>query len=448
LGGLYLIIGPLLTPRDGDLYWQRWLGNFILTTHHLPRALGNETFTASGAPWVPQEWLFSVIVAVATNQHWFFALQVAVSSIPGLILLLLYFRCTDDRAATGIAILLCGIAMLESFGVRAQVLGWGAFAAFLYLLERRDRWYYAAIAVTVLWANLHASVALAPAVVAARLLGTLLDGGPARLGKDRDLLMLPLTALATCASPLGWRLPAFALSFVGSPIRHYILEWQPPSLNDTSFLLGAVPLGLAILFGGKATLLQRKRATLMAALLFAAALGAERNVPLFAIAAAPLAAVGIAARWPRLRDLNQRLAPMLPAAAVLSCVAFAFAAAAMARVRGNEPSRLPVSAIAQIGAFGGEHHLFCEDFTWCSVALAYPGLHVFIDGRCDAYPLPVWRQYTSALAAGESWSRPLMHYGVDVVVVKDGSRFAHALANSAQWRRSFADRGFLVYRRA
>ncbi len=83
-----------------------------------------------------------------------------------------------------------------------------------------------------------------------------------------------------------------------------------------------------------------------------------------------------------------------------------FRAVGMVRVRAKEPPRLPFAAIAQIGALGGDHNLFCEDFTWCSVALAYPGLHVFIDGRCDAYPLPVWREYASALnAAGAELER-------------------------------------------
>ncbi|MGB7049557.1 MAG: hypothetical protein WBD57_14625, partial [Candidatus Cybelea sp.] len=60
----------------------------VLQTHRLPTALGSETFTAAGAPWVPQEWLFSVIVAVATNLHLFTVLAVAVSAIPLAVLVL------------------------------------------------------------------------------------------------------------------------------------------------------------------------------------------------------------------------------------------------------------------------------------------------------------------------------------------------------------------------
>jgi hypothetical protein len=34
-------------PNDGDLYWQRRLGELLLQTQRLPTALGNETFTAA-----------------------------------------------------------------------------------------------------------------------------------------------------------------------------------------------------------------------------------------------------------------------------------------------------------------------------------------------------------------------------------------------------------------
>ena len=68
-GGLFLVLGPLLPPGDGDLWWQRWLGDLILRTHHLPSALGPETFTSAGVPWVPQEWLLSIVVALAMDRE-------------------------------------------------------------------------------------------------------------------------------------------------------------------------------------------------------------------------------------------------------------------------------------------------------------------------------------------------------------------------------------------
>jgi hypothetical protein len=446
-GGLYLVLGPLRAPGDGDLYWQRWLGDLLLQTHRLPTTLGPETFTAPGAPWVAQEWLFSLAVAAATNHHVFLLLSIAVSALPLAILASIYLRARDVASpeAIGIALFLSGLAFLESFGVRAQVLGWGALSAFTLFLERRDRWYYAAAPTAIVWANLHASVAIAPAIVLARITATVADHGLRGLRASRDLLMLPAVLLATFCTPLGWRLPAFAIAFAGSPIRHFIQEWQPSALHDLSFTLGALPLALAIGVGGRKTLSRDKLRSFPAAVLFVAALIAFRNTALFAIVAAPLAATGLGAALPCIRALGKKAAELEPVAIPTICLAMLVSAIAITRIQYHEPARLPIAAIASLND-GADHRLFCENFTWCSVALAYPTLRVFIDGRCDAYPLAIWHQYISAIDVGSSWGRPLRAYGVDTVVARRGSPFAIALAESADWKRGFEDRAYVVFR--
>src|SRR5579872_2226109 len=70
------LMGALSFPaHDGDIAWQQWLGTYVLHQHMLPKQLGPETFTSSGAPWIPQEWAFSVAVAwfVAHGRFWMLA---------------------------------------------------------------------------------------------------------------------------------------------------------------------------------------------------------------------------------------------------------------------------------------------------------------------------------------------------------------------------------------
>lgn len=443
------MLGPLKSAGDGDLYWQRWLGETLLQTRHLPTALGNETFTAPGAPWVPQEWLFSLAVATATNAHLFLALAMVISAVPLGILVTIYCRSRVNASAeaTGIALLFSGVALVESFGARAQVLGWGALALFMFFIERRDRWYYAAFPTAILWANLHASVALAPAIILARLGAIAAGGGLRALYASRDLPMFFATIAATFCTPLFWRLPYLAITLSTSPIRHYIQEWQPVGLHDISFIFGALPLALAILLGGRTALVAAKVQIFPAALLFAAMLFASRNIPLFAIVAAPLAARALDVRLPRLNVFGRKARELEPVAVGAIALAMALSAAALVRIQAREPALLPSGAIAAASRDPAAHRIFCENFTWCSIALAYPSLRVFIDGRCDPYPLPVWRSYVAAIRAGRGWDRALDRYDVDLVVAKRGSGFALALARTAQWRASYEDAAFLVFRR-
>jgi hypothetical protein len=435
-------------PGDGDLYWQRWLGELLLQTHRLPTALGSETFTATGAPWVPQEWLFSLVVAVALRHGLFLLLSIVVSALPAAILWSVFARCRDTAwpAAIGIALLFCGCSFMESFGVRAQVLGWALFAAFLFFLERRDRWYYAAIPTAILWANVHASVALAPAIVAARLAATALGGGGA-VRTSRDLLMLPAVLFAMICTPLGLRLPAYAIALTTSPIRHFIEEWQPPGFHDLSFVFGTVPLALAILLGGKTMLWEKRSQLFPAALLFGATLFAARNIPLFAIAAAPLAAVGLSQRFPQLGRLRASLQDLQPVGLTAIGVVVVLAGVAMTRLQRQEPPRLPDAVIAGLAADRSQHRVFCENFSWCSLALQYPRLRVFLDGRCDAYPVRIWQAYGATLKQPNSSGRVLRDYGVDAVVAKRGGALADVLATSGAWTIASQDAAFVAFRR-
>jgi hypothetical protein len=374
-------------------------------------------------------------------------LSLAVSAVPVAILGSIYARSRGNASpeATGIVLLLCGIAFLEAFSIRASVLGWAGLAAFVFFLERRDGWYYLALPIAVLWANLHASVVIAPLIVLVRVAGAVGDGGFRGLRTSRDFYILPAVLLATFCTPLGWRLPIFAVALTLSPIRHFIIEWLPPRLSDFSFTLGALPLVVIIAAAGRAALSRHKDQVFSAALLFAAALFAQRNIPFFAIVAGPLAAGALDLRVPQVRQLGPWARELAPVALIAIGIAIPLTAFGLTRVVHEEPS--PIAAVASLAGDRAAHRLLCEDFAWCSLALEYPNVRVFLDGRFDGYPLSVWRQYDSARTVGISWREPLRAYGVDAIVARRGSRLAVALLGEADWRITFQDRGFVVFRR-
>ncbi len=445
---MYVALDPFRALNNGDLYWQRWLGDYAFTWHHLPTALGNETFTAPGATYVPQEWFVSFLVAIAMRHNLLVPLAMLMAVIPIGILASIYIRSRKAASPEAIAavLLLTGIALVASFGIRAQVLGWGCFATFLLSIERRDRWAYAAIPIVAIWANVHASVLLAPAYLLLRLVGGAFTYGLRAIMKSRDLRILALALPAMLCTPLGWHLPAYAAMLAVSPIRHYIQEWQPVTLRDMEFVLGGLPLALLIGVAALKTGLRDKRESLPAAALFIAMLMAVRNVPLFAIAAAPLAARGLDSLLPSFPRIGSKIAEMERFALVSIGAAVAASTLLLARVQGEEPPRTPFTAIASLGVNGARSRLFCENFNACSAALDYPKLRVFMDGRADPYPLSVWQSYISVIRLEPSWKSTLNEYGVDSVLASRGDRFAVALSREPDWKRSYEDRGFVVFR--
>ena len=204
-GGLYLAVNPFRALNNRDLYWQRWLGDYILQWHRLPTALGTETFTAAGAPWVPQEWFISIFVALAMRHGLLVPFAILMAVIPIGILASIYLRSTKGATPEAIAIVLMftGCALAASFGIRAQVLGWGCFAAFLLCLDRRDAWAYAAVPIVVLWANVHASVMLAPVFLLARVIGEVATGGARSLRKKSRLAYFGANAASRVVHAAG-----------------------------------------------------------------------------------------------------------------------------------------------------------------------------------------------------------------------------------------------------
>ncbi|HEX3550893.1 MAG TPA: hypothetical protein VHT53_10980 [Candidatus Elarobacter sp.] len=416
----------LLPPGDGDRGWQEWLGMQELHGR-LPHALGAESFAATGAPWVPHEWLFSALLAAA-NAHalgWAFALAVGMCATVALACVAL--RCARAGAsppAIAFVMIFTHVAMSQSFGVRVQVVGWAMLAALLLVLELPPRARPLAILVTVAWANVHASAALAPVVCAAAAGGSLVAGDVR--GAVRDGLIALGAALAVCATPLGTALPVYAVELAHSPIRHWIREWHPVTLRDAAMTFGALPI---VLLAACAVRRAPRRTLALAAPFVYLLCLAVRNVPLAAIACAPLAALGFDALVPslaRFRAIRSRAAGALAGVLVFGLGAGASAVAAHAVV---DPR--PLAALAAAERAPHAHRLFCEDFGWCGDATGK--IAVFLDGRADPFPPAVWTAYDTILHVRPAWRGTLRRYGVDAMLVNRGSALDRA-ARGAGWR--------------
>ncbi len=438
--------------RDGDIAWQQWLGLQILQTGHLPLSLGPEAFTAPGAPWVPQEWALSLLVA-ATLGTPRFTLLVAVTALAGVATLILTAlsarRMGASTVPTALCVLCVAFSMIESYGIRAQVFAWALLAAMMFVLRSStggSRWWL--VPIVIVWANIHASAILAPALLALWAAGVLIEEHGFTAHVREYALLMAATLGAVFITPLGYRLPLYALSLVQSPIRAAINEWQPSDLAATSFVMGAFLLILATcLFGVERS--RRWPELLVFAAVTWLALSAVRNVPVCAIAIAPAVARRLAEFLPERLRINSIFREG-PVTAVLYCGSFIAAMLAMLTLASSREftrGDLPVRAIETLASVSGTHNLYCEDFAWCSLALAHPNLREFIDGRCDPFPLPVWKDYETIYSAKGDWRGALDRRGVDAIVVDKKRALARALPLWHDWRLVYADDRYRLFLR-
>lgn len=440
--------------RDGDIAWQQWLGLQILHTGSIPAALGPEAFTAPGAPWVPQEWALSLAIALTLGTPWFAALVAATTLAAAAVLLLTALssqRLGASTTAVGLAVFCAGFSMLESFGIRAQVFGWMFLAAIMYLLRcvpGRGKWWI--VPLVAVWANMHASAMLGPALLALWAAGTAVQER-AWNAKVREYVLLALaSAGAVFLTPLGYRLPLYALELLHSPIRGAISEWQPVSLSAFSFTFGALVLIAGVCILGVERSRRWPELFVIAAVTYLA-ITAARNVPVCAIVLAPVVAESLTKKYLPARLRANTIFAERPILAILYACSFAAALLSVVMLSASpEVARrtLPEGAIARLAAIPGTHRLYCEDFAWCSLALSHRNLQEFIDGRCDPFPLPVWKDYVTVYRTKGNWRAVLDRRGVDAIIVQKKHALARAMPSWRGWRLVYADDDYRLFVRS
>lgn len=439
--GRLIAVAVALPAGDGDRLWQYWLGERILREHAIPRALGPETFAAPGVPWIPQEWLFSTALAWTIDRGLTWAIPLACALAVGLALVILVLRCARrgiSSVRTSGAVILCGLAMMQSFGVRAQVVGWAGVSLILWLLEVEGPLAWAAVPVTFVWANLHASAFLAPTVALLLAASALLRDRRWSCDAGRLSAIGAACALATSLTPLGLDLPRYTAGLLASPIRQSISEWGATSTNAISFTAGALPLLLILVaFGVRSSVRDRLVAVCFAVLLF----GAVRNIPIFALAVAPIA---VAAVPSRIRQTMQTRSEFAAAWVTVAAVFVATAAISLlsSRYAPTAESAMPVATARTLMVRAqSAPRVFCEDFAWCSIFLTQiKPVTFFMDGRCDPYPPEVWREYLRVLNGNVGWAAVLDRYRIDSVLVRRDSALDSLLAaKSHSWRMLDAD---------
>jgi hypothetical protein len=447
---------------DGDLAWQGWLGRQVLALHAIPNTIGPETFSAPGAEWTPQEWLFGIGVALTRGTAWWPLFAGLAAACAVLTLWLVAGRAARRGAssrAVAICVLFAGIGAYESFGVRVQVVAWPLVALALLALDGDVRRRFWLVPIAALWSNVHASAMLAPAFAALAFAGDLLEDRAPSARVRTGALVVAATALAVCCNPLGWHLPAYAVMLFTSAFKQYITEWKVTDIDDTSFAYGALPLLVgALVFGIRARaaidgVRDAATTTVRDLVVFAAVaylmFGAARNVPVFCFAVAPLVALALTREvaWFRV-ETEAPTRRMIGFQFALTTVVFAVVAGSLlSNGEARSTEKLALDAVDSVERAPGEHRVLCQDFAWCSLLVGSPHDRVFIDGRADPYPIGVWRDYVAIVRVTTPWSSLLDAHGVDTVIASRDAALDRALAESSAWHATFTDAKHRVWMR-
>ncbi len=450
-----------LTARpatDSDLWWHLRTGQWIVETGHVPH-VDPFSFTRAGHAWVAHEWLSEVVFYELWKHGGTAALIVFSALVTTAGFMLLYRRCLSrgqEPHWAAAATALGALAAAPAWGVRPQMFTFLLASLLLYLLEAGEfhpRLLLWIPPIFVVWLNLHAGFALAPALLAAYGLGGLLETafGHTAWTEARPILLRTLLLFGVCLlliplNPNGTELYRYPFDTLRSQeLRSLIGEWRSPDFHRSlyrPFLLVSLLLVVAL-----ASSRSRPRGRVIVLLLFAmvAALDAARHVPIFILIAMPVIAAAIPAgkgEW-HATHVFSRFQRGVNVAAILLMVAFALARwVSLARTQdAAEAAQFPRSSVAFLHSGKYPQDLFVNyDWGGYTIWKLYPEYRVFVDGRSDLYGDDLLRQaITTAVELRTGWRDVLDNWNIQTVLIPPSCALAQALRLDPNWYPVFTD---------
>jgi hypothetical protein len=386
-----LALGPM---AESDLFFRIQAGREIVERHGLP-GRNLYSFTYPDHPDLDAAWLFEVAAALLYARGGFSAIVVAKAALLVAVFAGAFFVCRRRGAgpvASALALAAAAYAGCDRFVERPHLFSFAGVVGALFAIDvaaaggLTASFAAVALAAVVLWANLHAGVFLAPALLALGALGVRLDRADGAAASARRLAALAAGAtLAAFVTPLGPALVTYLRLNATLPALHPVDEFRAATwVSDAPLLVyGALAVAAALVARPVSW-----RALLPAAALAALALGSVRFGADFALVAAPVVALGLT------RVARPILATRAaPAATALLLVALA-AAPRLAAARGGgafdvglDAAALPLDAIRFADENGLRDRMY-NDFEVGSYLLfeGYPRHRVFVDPRLPAYP--------------------------------------------------------------
>lgn len=474
---------------DGDTGWHIRTGEWIIAHGQVPHT-DMFSFSRPGAEWFAWEWLWDVLFAMLHGK-WGMGSVVLASLVlicftSAMLFRLVRRKCGNGLVAIAVTLLATGGCAIHWLA-RPHLFTMFFLVATLHITERaaegRTRLLGWLVPLTLLWVNLHGGFFVI-FLILATYLGNLavqaaIDSDAA--GRRRYLAAMKpwLLAGAACfavtfVNPYGWKLHQHMATYLVDPYNmKYIAEFQSVNFH-APVVVYFEPLLIAGLLISLWNIRRRRFQEVFLTLgWMQLAFVAQRNIPLFSIAVAPVVAQGLMALLGSAR--NSGLANWLetaPAAFLtlargtdetdrigrvhlVSALSIALIGTLLLLPKpvgdkfavDYDPNDYPEKALP-ILLESGSRRIFADD-EWGDYLLyrMYPKRQVFVDGRSDFYGDDFCAKYQKLLSVDFGFQKIFDEFAIDTVVLPPQYALTTALKLSPVWRVVYDDHISVVFRR-
>lgn len=441
MAGTVLFVPAVL--GDGDSWWHLATGQWMLSHGRVP---DRDVFSATmaGRPWVAQEWLSQLAMALAYRAAGWSGVMILFALAVALTVMLLGRHL--GRWLEGPPLLLSvviAMALLSpSLLARPHLLALPVmelWCAGLVIARAENRPPAPGLLLLmVLWTNLHGSF---PVGLVFALVLSVEAGFADRRGAGVWFAFTGLATVVTLINPSGLAGALLPYHLINSAALADIIEWQPLRLQDTSPLLPVLVL-LAYLVVLRGFRPRFWRGVILLGLIVEAWLHL-RNQMLVGI-------VGLLAVAPDLGRCFGVLRPRGRGEQWQGALPAALAVALICGIRFGHPLLRGDDAVTPAHALAAVPPVLRALPVYNDAALGgyliFSGVRPFIDGRAELYGPAFMARYQAAIIRpGSEFARELAQYDIRWALVGANSRAGRLLAGLPNWHRSHADPVAQVY---
>jgi hypothetical protein len=267
-----------------------------------------------------------------------------------------------------------------------------------------------------------------------------------------------LSFVITFLNPTGISLWKTSFGFIGNRyLVSHTQEYLPPDFHNPGAWPFLLMIGLTILVLS----LKKNRPPMSHGFLLAgwAVMGlySARNIPLFAIVAAPILSETVAdilsgvKRWSKIEGnilkIEQSLKGGFWSGISVLLAAIALSMPVMQAYNSFDETFFPVSAVDWLEDNPQKGNVF-NHFPWGGYLLyrQWPQTLVFIDGQTDFYGEALTREYEQVITLGDGWESILVNYDVSWALIPTHSKLVEALKSNG-WLVLYQDNTTTLLRR-
>lgn len=459
VGALAAILGAASwfhpTVAGSDLWWHLAAGRELWRTGSLLR-LDPFSHTFAGRPWTNHEWLWEALYWPAYQLHpdlvacLNLTVLVCVFGLAGWIA----WRTSGSLLAASASIWLAAAASHWFLDIRPHLFSLLVVGVVLVTRERRwAPWMWPPL--FAVWVNLHGGFVFGLGVVGLHVLFRTAEASrvAGRIVLPRtEWLSLSLCGVAILLNPYGYRILEYPLAYLDSASRfRTIIEWHPPgfSLDPRSFQGRFYWMAAAVALGVPRGVRRAPYFVALALVTFAMAFTARRFIPLFAVTAAPVAALGLAMVQEQIVSTRKELrGPVAGVATALGALVLAVALWWNVRFfpqplyRWTQSELYPVGALRYLLAFPNPPERPFNLYNWGGFMMLHgPEIPVFMDGRANTlYDEQHYDDYLDLYTGRAGARQVLRKYQVDAVLVPNGAGIARTLMQGPEpWEVVYSD---------